>query len=83
MSEALPTLFVKTGCPWCAEAMDFLDSRNIAHETCVVTGNNELMEKMVRLSGQTKSPVLDWHGDILADFGVEDLESFLRKKGAF
>ena len=36
---------------------------------------------MRKLSGQTKAPVLDWNGDILADFGSEELEPFLKARG--
>jgi hypothetical protein len=37
------------------------------------------MQQMVDLSGQSKAPTLDWHGQVLADFGVDELISFLRK----
>jgi hypothetical protein len=33
---------------------------------------------MQKKSGQTKAPTLDWHGKILADFGVEELIPFLQ-----
>jgi len=36
---------------------------------------------MDRKSGQTKAPVLDWHGKILADFGVDELVPFLHTQG--
>jgi hypothetical protein len=39
------------------------------------------MEAMVALSGQTKAPTMDWHGEVLADFGVAELEPFLRQRG--
>ncbi|MES2996634.1 MAG: glutaredoxin family protein [Verrucomicrobiota bacterium] len=78
---SLPKLYIKTGCPWCEEAVDFLDERNIDVETIVVSGNSETMEEMVALSGQSKAPTLDWHGDVLADFGVEELVPFLLKRG--
>ena len=32
---------------------------------------------MQRLSGQSKTPVLDWSGKVLADFGALELEAFL------
>ncbi|MFQ3671630.1 MAG: glutaredoxin family protein [Verrucomicrobiia bacterium] len=81
MSESLPKLYVKTGCPWCAEVMEFLDGRGIKYERVVVTGNPEAMDTMVRLSGQSKAPTLDWHGEVLADFGAQELEPFLVAKG--
>lgn len=36
---------------------------------------------MVDLSGQTKAPTMDWHGEVLADFGVDELVPFLKKRG--
>jgi hypothetical protein len=45
----------------------------------VVSGNREAMAEMVSLSGQSKAPTLDWNGQVLADFGVEELVPFLRK----
>jgi len=82
MAETLPKLYVKTGCPWCAEAMEFLDRHRIGYEKITVTGNAGAMEEMVELSGQSKAPTLDWHGEVLADFGAAELEPFLRQRGA-
>lgn len=36
---------------------------------------------MLKKSGQTKAPTLDWHGHLLADFGVAELIPFLRERG--
>lgn len=76
---SLPTLYIKVGCPWCDEVIDYLDRQRIDYETIVVSGNREAMAEMVALSGQSKAPTLDWHGTVLADFGVEELVPFLRK----
>lgn len=77
--EDLPVLYVKTGCGWCREARDFLDGHGISHREVNVTGDPEAFAEMQRLSGQTKAPTLDWHGEILADFGVDELTEFLHK----
>jgi glutaredoxin 3 len=45
-----------------------------------VSGDREAMEEMVKLSGQTKAPTLDWDEEVLADFGVEELVPFLEGK---
>lgn len=81
MATITPTLYVKSGCPWCEEALDYLDAHDIAYEKVVVTGNTEAMQQMIELSGQSKAPTMDWDGDVLADFGVDELIPFLRKKG--
>ena len=76
-----PTLYVKTGCPWCEEVLDYLDDQNIDYDKVVVSDDPEAMYEMVELSGQSKAPTMDWDGDILADFGVDELVPFLRSKG--
>jgi hypothetical protein len=40
------------------------------------------MTEMKRLSGQSKAPVLDWSGEILADFGATELVPFLDARAA-
>lgn len=81
MSDSLPRLYVKTGCPWCAEAIDFLQRHRIAYQTINVSHDPSAMAEMVRISGQSKAPSLDWHGNVLADFGAAELEPFLRRLG--
>jgi glutaredoxin 3 len=80
MSVPLPRLFVKTGCPWCIDVIDYLDAHGIGYEKITVSGNGEAMAEMQKLSGQTKAPTMDWDGEILADFGVEELVEFLARK---
>ena len=77
----LPILYIKPGCPWCDEVIEYLDKKKIEVETVVVSGNREAMQEMIDLSGQSKAPTMDWDGDVLADFGVDELIPFLKKKG--
>ncbi len=77
----LPILYIKRGCPWCDEVVDYLERKKIEVETLVVSNNREAMQEMVELSGQSKAPTMDWHGKILADFGVDELVPFLKKQG--
>ncbi len=76
----LPILYIKPGCPWCDDVIDYLAKKKIAVKIQVVSGNREAMQEMVDLSGQSKAPTLDWHGEVLADFGVEELVPFLRER---
>ena len=39
------------------------------------------MQAMIDLSGQSKAPTMNYNGEVLADFGVEELVPFLKKKG--
>lgn len=77
----LPILYIKRGCPWCDEVVDYLDRKNIEVQTLVVSSDREAMLEMVELSGQSKAPTMDWNGQVLADFGVDELVPFLKKNG--
>jgi glutaredoxin len=81
MSSFLPKLYVKIGCPWCEEALSFLDQKKISYEKIVVSGNASAMQEMIDLSGQSKAPTMDWDGNVLADFGVDEFLPFLKKRG--
>lgn len=80
MAAELPILYVKPGCPWCEEVVSFLTANGIGYREKNVTADKEAFAEMQRKSGQTKAPTLDWRGDLLADFGVDELVPFLRGK---
>jgi glutaredoxin len=75
-------LFVKSYCPWCHKAINWLDARSIQYETLDVIADKEAYDEMVALSGQTLAPVIDVDGKILADFGPDELEKFWDKISA-
>ena len=79
MQDELPILYVKTGCLWCAEVISFLSDNGIGFREKNVSQDESAAEEMKRISHQTKAPVLYWHGEILADFGVAELKPFLLK----
>jgi glutaredoxin 3 len=74
----LPILYSKTGCPWCEDAVRFLDKNGVSYRLKDVTRDAAAYAEMQQKSGQTRAPTLDWHGKILADFGREELVPFLR-----
>ena len=76
-----PIIYIKPGCPWCEEVLDYMDAKDLPYEKVVVTGDPDAMAEMVALSGQSKAPTMDWDGEVLADFGVDELVPFLRRKG--
>ena len=80
LSRDLPILYIKTGCPWCEEVVDFLSEHGIGYREKNVAQDHAAFEEMRAKSGQTKAPTLDWHGRILADFGVMELKPFLQKQ---
>jgi glutaredoxin len=80
MSDSLK-LYVKTWCPWCVKAQDWLDARGYRHELLDVEADRATMEEMVRRSGQRRCPTLVIGNRVLPDFGPEELEDFLRIAG--
>ncbi len=66
-------LFIKPGCPWCDEAIEWLDSRGIRYTKLNVNGDPAARDEMRELTGQTKAPSIDVDGHILADFGADEL----------
>lgn len=60
--------------------MDYLDRRKIEYSRVDVRGDAALMQKLKDLSGQTKTPTLNWDGSVLSDFGIEELEKFLQNR---
>ena len=79
MEKITPILYVKTGCPWCEEVLEYFDSHHLPYEKVIVNGNSAAMKVMVDLSGQSKAPTMDWDGEVLADLGVDELVPFLRR----
>ncbi len=72
-------LFIKPYCPWCHKAQHWLDEHGIRYETLDVISDAQAYTEMVNLSGQRLAPVIDVDGQILADFGPDELEKFWAK----
>ena len=75
-------LFIKPYCPWCHKAQHWLDERGIKYETLDVIADSKAMTEMVNRSGQRLAPVIDVDGQILADFGPDELAKFWKQFGA-
>jgi glutaredoxin len=73
-----PTLYLKRGCPYCKAATNYLDQQRIPYDSVEVRGDPAQLEKLQKVSGQTKTPTLVWNGDVLADFGTEELAAFIK-----
>ena len=80
MPTPRPFLYVKPGCPWCDEAEDHLKGLGIAYGKADVSSDPAAFAEMKRLSGQTKAPTMRWDDEILADFGMDELDLFLRER---
>jgi glutaredoxin 3 len=74
-------LFIKPWCGWCHEAMDWLNQRGIKYEILDVTTDAAARQEMLQLTNQTLTPTIDVDGEILADFGTDQLEEFWKELG--
>ena len=72
-------LFIKPGCPWCHEAIDWLDSHGVRYETLNLFLDADARREMRELTDQTKAPSIDVDGHILADFGADELEEWWKR----
>lgn len=70
-------LYLKNGCPWCTEVTEYLKRKGIEVSKKIVSGDKAAMDEMVQISGQSKAPTMIWDGEVLADFGVDELVPFL------
>lgn len=73
-------LYVKTWCPWCVRAEDWLRARGYAYRQINVEANRADYDEMIDLSGQTRTPTLvTSDGKLLPDFGPDELAVFMEK----
>ena len=79
MSLETPILFVIKGCPYCREAVDYLAEHKIQYQTVEVRNDPAAFKRLMEVSGQAKTPTLVWDKHVLANFGIEELEPFLKK----
>jgi glutaredoxin 3 len=59
--------------------MRWLDEQDVSYEKIDVIADEAAFDEMIRLSGQELAPVIDVDGQVLADFGPEQLADFWNK----
>jgi monothiol glutaredoxin len=72
-------LFIKPGCAWCHEAMDWLHAHGVAYELLNVRSDPAARHEMFELTGQSLAPSIEVDGHVLADFGTDELEEWWRE----
>lgn len=73
-------LYIKTWCSWCIAAKEYLDEHGYQYTAIDVMADTAAYSEMIRLSGQRYTPTLVAGDKLLADFGPEELEAFLRQE---
>lgn len=71
-TTSLPILYIKSGCPWCREALSFFNSQGVDLDVRDVNESPKDMDAMVALSGQTKTPTFEYEDFMVADFDVDE-----------
>ena len=70
-----PILYIKSGCPWCEDALTFFKANRIQLETREVRRNKVFMDQMVQHSGQTKTPTFVLGEFVVADFDIGEFKA--------
>lgn len=74
-----PILYVKHGCPWCADALEYFSKVGLEFELVDVRADPSRMSELESISGQTKTPTLKNGDFVVADFDVEEFKTALRE----
>lgn len=81
MATSSWTLYIKPRCPWCVEAVEYLNQHGYAFQQVDVLRDPTAFERMKQISGQRLTPTLVIGDDelMLPDFDTRQLETFLKK----
>lgn len=73
------TVYIKPWCPWCVDALAWLDQRGYKYRSVDVLTDATAYQHMRKISGQSLTPTMETsEGQVLPDFDVRQLEAFLR-----
>ena len=74
-----PILYVKQGCPWCIDALEYFSKVGLEVELVDVRADPSRMSELEAISGQTKTPTLKNGDFVVADFDVEEFKTALKE----
>ncbi|CAF0701041.1 hypothetical protein MPNT_40117 [Candidatus Methylacidithermus pantelleriae] len=80
-SMARVVLYVRTGCPWCAEVEKILDRYGLSYDRVDILRNPQGGRRLAKMIGKAKTPALEWDDEVLAAFSEAELKSFLELRG--
>ena len=73
-----PILYVKQGCPWCADALKYFSEVGLELDLVDVRTDPSRMPELEEVSGQSKTPTLKNGDFVVADFDVDEFKQALR-----
>ena len=74
------TAYLKPVCGWSASIREVLSRYNIPYETKLIDDADNYAE-MVNKSNQPLSPCVEFDGEMLADVGGSEVETWLQQNG--
>ncbi|HLS27683.1 MAG TPA: glutaredoxin family protein [Opitutales bacterium] len=78
--KSRPILYIKTGCPWCTEALSYFKKENVALDVRNVLQDVEARQRMHEISGQTLTPTFEYGDFVVADFDVGEFKAAVNKR---
>ena len=78
--KTTPILYVKSGCPWCSKALAFFADKKTALDVKDVLRDGEAMARMQKISGQTKTPTMEFGDFMVADFDTDEFMAAVNKR---
>ncbi|MDR3229639.1 MAG: glutaredoxin family protein [Puniceicoccales bacterium] len=76
-ARADAVLYVKSGCPWCEDALRAFHARGLAAQVRDVIRDPEARQRMLEISRQTKCPTFECGGFVVADFDMAEFDAAL------
>ncbi len=74
-------VYKKTGCPWAAAVIGFLNALDLSYEIKNVSAHPHYAREIEEISGQSKSPTLIIDEMVVPDASVQDVAEALEEKG--
>lgn len=74
-----PILYIKPGCPWCNDALAFFKQKGLQLTVKDVLSDANAMRRMRDISGQTKTPTLEYGDFVVADFDTGEFMAAVNK----
>ncbi|MBT3667824.1 MAG: hypothetical protein HN548_10130 [Opitutae bacterium] len=71
---SLPILYIKQGCPWCIDALEYFKQVDLKLEVVDVIQNPSRMSDLIECSSQNKTPTLKNEDFIVKDFDVQEFK---------
>ena len=79
---SLPILYIKQGCPWCVDALEYFKQINLKLEVVDVIQNPSKMKDLMECSGQNKTPTLKNGNFVVKDFDIEEFKQAMLENSA-